>query len=1356
MGNIVSPATPRTTPAGIDSYVSELSELQYEKSLGSARFMKTIKCKHLEGPVVVKIFIKPEPNLSLRRYVKGLQGTLHCTMVYMFTPSRHDEQSDFWMALEAERNILAEIPNAFPYQRVFETDKAGYMVRQYFANNLYDRISTRPFLDQIEKKWIAYQILAGLAEAHAHRIYHGDIKTENVLVTSWNWTYLCDFSHFKPAFLPEDNPADFSFFFDTSSRRVCYLAPERFYAPGETLFGGGEGGLTDKMDVFSLGCTIAELFLEGTPLFSFSQLLRYRSGEYDPSVELEKIEDRGIKDLVKHMIQIDPSARFTADQYLSKWRGTAFPEYFYTFLHPYISSMTDGTSTHSSALFQVWNATTSTMILADADRKVERIWSDFGKIVAALGIPGAKMTEEGDGEEVVRGIGLLPVNLCVPNYTISSVKLKRAADIGDRCLLFTTVICSSIRNCVYPSSKLMALDLLLAFGIHLDDVYRLERIVPYLVAVLPDESPLVRASALKVLAQLVCSVETITTADANIFSEYLLPNLKKFSSDSEGFVRATYAACVAGFAEAALKFLELSQLLKNEHPSELESDVNLYQMTYDTSLRDLQESIQEEVIQLLIDPDPLVKRALLGEMSRLCIFFGRQRANDVLLSHMITYLNDLDWGLRCSFFESIVGVGTFVGGRSLEEYILPLMVQALTDSEEFVVEKVLNSLTSLAELGLLQKYKLKQLASTIVPLCAITFLTSTARLLPQIDVRCILYPIIKPFLKMDITEITDVGLLEGLKSPVGRGIWDSAVGIVGRGGESAEFLGRLKEVGMTEEDREKLVGMKYFISKFGMSKMRKTSDVQNQWAWPDDIEGKAGFVPLKNFGITPHTVFLTPRTPAEEPLRADPSARTPTRSASESSIAKLGPPLPSPTTRPLIQHRRGPSDSITIQTGNAATPQMVRSQTTEFGVRPRTNPGRSRNTGAKSPLSMEIREEGLEREFSSAKGSGGGLGVSGGLGARPLSAVSALSDASSSREYERLGLVPEVTSVEGRRGHRRTDSSASVLEGSARGGRGVGISFGVGGLGEGREKFIQRLLEKKTAEAFPTPLTELGSKVTPPTLSSIPNQQRSRRNRGTGPAGSGGQVGGEDLKGWRPEGTMVAHLTEHKGAVNALRISPDCVFFATGGEDGSVRVWDSARLEKNVTSRSRAVYEGHGGKVKALAFCEGTHSIASAADNGSIHICRVEYMKTATSSRYGGYFPVKKADLGDDQVQVMEHFEAEMQNILVYATARGRLCGLDLRSMQEAWSFDSPPHYGSITALTIDPHRQSWVTTGTSRGVMSLWDIRFGLRVKAWGHPSRGRIHKMSPFWGRKGGTGIGVAVEGRTNEVGLWDVEEG
>lgn len=68
--------------------------------------------------------------------------------------------------------------------------------------------------------------LPQLAQSHDRGVCHGDIKCENVQVTSWSWVYLADFASFKPTFLPADNPADFSFFFDTGGRRRCYIAPE--------------------------------------------------------------------------------------------------------------------------------------------------------------------------------------------------------------------------------------------------------------------------------------------------------------------------------------------------------------------------------------------------------------------------------------------------------------------------------------------------------------------------------------------------------------------------------------------------------------------------------------------------------------------------------------------------------------------------------------------------------------------------------------------------------------------------------------------------------------------------------------------------------------------------------------------------------------------------------------------------------------------------------------------------------------------------------------------------------------------------------------------------------------------------
>ena len=145
-------------------------------------------------------------------------------------------------------------------------------------------------------------------------------------------------------------------------------------------------------------------------------------------------------------------------------------------------------------------------------------------------------------------------------------------------------------------------------------------------------------------------------------------------------------------------------------------------------MQELQGHIQEHLSALLMDPSSIVKRAVLHDISSLCIFLGRQKTNDVLLSHMITYLNDRDWLLRYAFFESIVDVAACAGGRSLEEYILPLMVQALSgtahvivlttsvltsfvDVEESIVAKVLSALTSLCELGLFQKMRIWELMS---------------------------------------------------------------------------------------------------------------------------------------------------------------------------------------------------------------------------------------------------------------------------------------------------------------------------------------------------------------------------------------------------------------------------------------------------------------------------------------------------------------------------------------------------------------------------------------------------------------------------------------------------------------------
>lgn len=49
------------------------------------------------------------------------------------------------------------------------------------------------------------------------------------------------------------------------------------------------------MDCFSAGCVIAELFLESAPLFTLSQLFKYREGEYKVDSHLAATGDEGVQ-----------------------------------------------------------------------------------------------------------------------------------------------------------------------------------------------------------------------------------------------------------------------------------------------------------------------------------------------------------------------------------------------------------------------------------------------------------------------------------------------------------------------------------------------------------------------------------------------------------------------------------------------------------------------------------------------------------------------------------------------------------------------------------------------------------------------------------------------------------------------------------------------------------------------------------------------------------------------------------------------------------------------------------------------------------------------------------------------------
>jgi serine/threonine protein kinase len=198
------------------TFQADLPKFILQSKIGNGKLMKTYSMRCESNFVVVKVYMS-QPDEDLRFYASKLTH-----IWYTLSPSR--------------------FPNLLPYQLWMKSTtrqpKSGmlpiYLIRQYLFSNLHDRMSTRPFLSDIEKLWIVYQLFRCLETCHNLDIMHGDLKPENILCTTSNWVVLTDFAAFKPVNLPDDDPSIFQYFFDSMSRPRCYIAPERFYNKSST------------------------------------------------------------------------------------------------------------------------------------------------------------------------------------------------------------------------------------------------------------------------------------------------------------------------------------------------------------------------------------------------------------------------------------------------------------------------------------------------------------------------------------------------------------------------------------------------------------------------------------------------------------------------------------------------------------------------------------------------------------------------------------------------------------------------------------------------------------------------------------------------------------------------------------------------------------------------------------------------------------------------------------------------------------------------------------------------------------------------------------------------------------------
>lgn len=371
-----------------------------------------------------------------------------------------------------------------------ENQKLVIIFRQYCETTLRKKLISPPFVNDIEKIWIAYQCLIAVQELHEAQFFHGDIKSENFLITSWNWVFLVDIgSYYKPNFLSEGDLTRYKYFFSTSERPGCYLPPEKFTKEAQ------DEKLLAQMDIFSLGCVIAEIFLDGQNLFTLPELLSYKRSILKVPGKLVDIKNKDVYDMVASMISVRPEDRKSIGHYLNFFKSCILPRQLRE-IYEYILQLAVDNSFVSA----------------------------FARIQA-----------------------------------VSEYYYGHELEQSEELLILAQIVTGNIRSVQTGSHMIESLILLTDIGKSLSDDSKLHRILPYMISILQNkaEKGKVKAACMSCIVQILEPVKKLSPRDSHLFNEYIWNAFSVLINDESDYVKTELARLLPSIAKIGRTFHDI-------------------------------------------------------------------------------------------------------------------------------------------------------------------------------------------------------------------------------------------------------------------------------------------------------------------------------------------------------------------------------------------------------------------------------------------------------------------------------------------------------------------------------------------------------------------------------------------------------------------------------------------------------------------------------------------------------------------------------------------------------------------------------------------------------------------------------